>query len=43
MNDVVDVNKLTGYKNYYIIRIGDYRIGIEKINSTRIRLVIFAN
>jgi mRNA interferase RelE/StbE len=30
MNDVAELNKLTGYKNYYKIRIGDYRIGLEK-------------
>ncbi len=36
MNDVVDVNKLTGYKNYFKIRMGDYRIGREKINSTEL-------
>ncbi len=43
MNDVVLLDKLTGYMNYYKIRIGDYRIGLEKINSARIRLVIIAN
>jgi mRNA interferase RelE/StbE len=36
-------SKLTGYKKYYKIRLGDYRIGLEKINSTKIRLIIIAN
>ena len=43
LNDVLEVSKLTGYKKYYKIRLGDYRIGLEKINSTKIRLIIIAN
>lgn len=30
--NIRNIKKLTGYKNYYRIRIGDYRIGIESID-----------
>lgn len=29
---IKNVKKLTGFKNYYRIRIGDFRLGFEKIN-----------
>lgn len=38
MSEVRNVKKLSGYKNYYRIRIGDYRIGIE-VNKD---IIIFA-
>ena len=34
LSDIPNVKKLKGFKNYYRIRIGDYRIGIEYVNST---------
>ena len=37
------VKKLTGFKNYYRIRIGDYRLGFEEINKNTIRLIILLN
>jgi mRNA interferase RelE/StbE len=40
---VPNITKLTGYSDYYRIRIGDYRIGIEVINKTTIRFIIIAN
>ena len=40
---VPNIVKLTGYTDYYRIRIGDYRVGIEEINSTTIRFIIIAN
>ena len=40
---VPNIVKLTGYTDYYRIRIGDYRVGIEVINSTTIRFIIIAN
>ncbi|MCL6101616.1 MAG: type II toxin-antitoxin system RelE/ParE family toxin [Bacteroidetes bacterium] len=35
--------KLTGFQVYYRIRIGDYRVGIEKINDKTIRLITVAH
>jgi len=40
---VPNIVKLTGYTDYYRIRIGDYRVGIEVINGTTIRFIIIAN
>jgi mRNA interferase RelE/StbE len=31
---------MEGFKNYYRIRMGDYRVGIELENSTTIRIII---
>ena len=33
LRDVVNVKKITGYKNRYRIRIGSYRIGIEVVGD----------
>ena len=38
MNEFVNLKKLTGYKNSYRIRVGNYRIGILIVDKT----VIFA-
>lgn len=35
--------KLAGFHVYYRIRIGDYRVGIEKINDKTIRLIMVAH
>jgi mRNA interferase RelE/StbE len=37
------LKKLSGYSDYYRIRIGDYRIGIELINENIVRFIIIAN
>jgi len=41
--NIRNVKKLTGYKAYYRIRIGNYRIGFEKIDETKIRLLTIAH
>ena len=33
INEISNIKKLTGHKNYYRIKIGDYRLGIEIINE----------
>ena len=43
IQEIPNTKKLTGYKNYYRIKIGDYRVGFERINKTTIRLIIIAN
>jgi len=40
---VSNIRKLTGFKDYYRIRIGDYRLGFEQINNITIRLIVIAH
>jgi len=35
--------KLTGFRKYYRIRLGEYRIGIETIDKNTIRLILIAH
>ncbi len=34
LSEIGKVEKMTGYKNYFKIRFGDYRVGIKKENDT---------
>ncbi len=34
LSEIRKVEKMTGYKDYFKIRFGDYRIGIKKENNT---------
>jgi mRNA interferase RelE/StbE len=43
ISEVKNSKKLTGYKYYYRIKIGNYRIGFERITNTTIRLIIIAD
>lgn len=43
ITSVSNIKKLSGFKNYFRIRIGDYRLGIEKINDDTIRLIVVAH
>lgn len=38
LNEIPNLKKLTGYKNFYRIRLGNYRIGLVVENNT----IIFA-
>ncbi|WP_373497377.1 type II toxin-antitoxin system RelE/ParE family toxin [Aquiflexum sp.] len=40
---IPNMKKLTGYKTYYRIRLGEYRIGIEQIGNETIRFIIIAH
>ena len=40
---ISNVKKLSGFKDYYRIRIGEYRIGFEAISKTTIRLIVIAH
>ena len=33
LSEIEKVEKMTGYKNYFKIRFGDYRVGIKKENQ----------
>jgi len=35
-----NVKKLSGFRTYYRIKIGDYRLGFEKLDADQIRLII---
>jgi len=41
--DIRNVKKLVGFKLYYRIRIGDYRLGIELKTSTIARFIVIAH
>ena len=43
ISELANSKKLSGYKVYYRYRLGDYRIGIEQISKTTIRLIIIAH
>ena len=43
LSELPNVKKLTGFSDYYRIRIGDYRVGFETINKTTIRFIIIAH
>lgn len=43
LREIGTLKKLKGYSSYYRIRKGDYRIGIELINSDTVRLILVAH
>ena len=43
LKKVKNLRKLTGYINYFRIRIGDFRLGFEAINDDTIRLIIISH
>ncbi|MBK9477475.1 MAG: type II toxin-antitoxin system RelE/ParE family toxin [Bacteroidetes bacterium] len=40
LSELSNVKKLSGFKTYYRFRLGDYRIGFEKLNENTVRLII---
>ena len=43
LDQVSNVKKLTGYKSYFRIQIGSYRLGFELIRKSTVRLIIIAD
>ena len=43
ISELPSVKKLSGYKTYYRLRIGDYRLGFEKINESTIRFILVSH
>jgi mRNA interferase RelE/StbE len=41
--ELPNIIQLTGFSKYYRIRIGDYRVGIELINKTKVRFILIAH
>lgn len=43
LGQISNLKKLTGYKNYFRVQIGNHRLGFELIKKSTIRLVIIAD
>ena len=43
LSNFPNVKKLTGFSDYYRIRIGDYRVGFEVIDKNTIRFIVIAH
>ncbi|WP_143072844.1 type II toxin-antitoxin system RelE family toxin [Parapedobacter indicus] len=43
LSDVKQLKKLKGYKSFYRIKLGDYRIGVELGQSDEITFIILAH
>lgn len=43
LDQVSKVKKLTGYKNYYRVQIGNHRLGFELVKKSTLRLIIVAD
>ncbi len=43
VDKIPNVRKLTGFKNYYRIRLGQYRLGFEALDGNVIRFIIIAH
>jgi len=43
IRDISSVKKLQGYKSYYRIRVGSYRIGIKLIDKTTVEFILAAS
>jgi mRNA interferase RelE/StbE len=43
LTQVSNIKKLSGFSDYYRIRIGDYRIGFESIDITTIRFIVITH
>ena len=41
--DVKSIKRLVGFKNFYRVRIGDYRVGLELVNSEEVLFIIVAH
>ena len=40
ISELSNVKKLSGFKTYYRFRIGDYRLGFEKLDESTVRLIL---
>ena len=43
LNDVKQLKKLKGYRSYYRIKIGDYRVGIEVAQPDVVTFIVVAH
>ena len=43
LSKISNVKKIVGHQRHYRIRIGDYRLGLEKISSDTVGLIVIAH
>jgi mRNA interferase RelE/StbE len=43
LSNFSNIKKLTGFSDYYRIRVGDYRIGFEVIEKATIKFIVIAH
>ncbi|TSA32599.1 MAG: type II toxin-antitoxin system RelE/ParE family toxin [Porphyromonadaceae bacterium] len=43
LSEVSNIKKVSGFQDYFRIRIGDYRLGFEKIGVNTVRFIIIAH
>lgn len=43
IQQIRNVRKLVGFETYYRVKLGNHRIGFERINKSTIRLIIIAD
>ena len=43
IRDISSVKKMEGFKNFYRIRVGDYRVGVELEDDSTLRFIIVAD
>jgi mRNA interferase RelE/StbE len=43
LSKISSVQKIVGFKSYYRVRIGDYRLGLEKLSTDSVRLIVIAH
>ena len=43
LSEISNLKKLIGFKNYYRIRIGEYRLGVELIDNKTLRFILIAH
>lgn len=43
LSEIRQIKKLQGFKTFYRIRIGDYRVGVELLNENTLELIIISH
>jgi len=43
LSKISSVQKIVGFNSYYRVRIGDYRLGLEKLSTDSVRLIVIAH
>jgi mRNA interferase RelE/StbE len=43
VSEIQNLKKLSGFSNYFRIKLGNYRIGFEMINKSTIRFIIITH
>ncbi len=43
LSEVAGVKKLQGFKNYYRVRLGDYRVGFELLEDKSVLFIVVAH